>query len=339
MSAVGFIEKRSSNNPLSDSEVAAKIIGRLSQTPNGGSFSHRNGDEELDFNGVSFGEILGSLSARGLLHPQTAKEGVGPEYIKGFDGTIDPLRFLEASRTSVPTRALPGGSTTSDSSPFGDDHAIEVPNAKIDIHRRRGPLTASEVKFLILVGRGLPTSYATDLMVLGKRTGDFHLAGGFNAIKDLIESETGIRPKRLSRMRAIMFALRRGWIDPRELIDPEFPVPPKVNMTPMEVEVASRMILGFSSKEIALDLKRSDPKGEYSKRTVDFHIKDLFDKFSFGRVNVNNKLKLLQALIHQNHHYGLADQPRSTRRIYLSFPELGAPPRVGAALALPGGSL
>lgn len=322
-------EKRNPEVNLSDLETVTIIGKRLNKTPPLSPFNHREDDEALDYNGATFGDALRSLCNRGLLIPTLTEHGEGIGYRKTFAGSVNLEHIMHLPQK--PVSALPGAISVPRAK---TRNRIGVANSEIKINGRRGSLTPSEAKFAILVGRGLSTSDACEAVQkdqVKKRTGDFHLSNFTRKVKDGIEERTGVRPARLSRVRAVMFAVRSGWIEALELVDPQFPKPPKVYMSPMEYAVATRLVLGMSAKETALDLAASDPHGEYSKRTVDFHTADLFTKFSFEGREVKNRLQLFQALLQQHLWHGLKDQPNPNRPVNLRLPEL----KYSTALALP----
>lgn len=167
-------------------------------------------------------------------------------------------------------------------------------------------LTPCERRVLILLGQGRTAQEVSETPghYSSVRTVQFHRANAGAAVKDIIECRTGERPKRLGLVSVVFSAIRYGWIHAEDLFDPNFEFRGNAMMTQTESEVVALLLKGYSSQEIADRMREYQGREKYSKRTVDFHLADLYDKFKVG-----NKLELLQALLHQYRRTGLKEQP------------------------------
>lgn len=128
----------------------------------------------------------------------------------------------------------------------------------------QGELTPTEAKILILVGQGHKSKEAAEKLVVSKRTVDFHL---FNAYDFL-----GVG----NRVEAVEEAIRRGLINPEEILPVGYEPNPSCKLTPTELKVAKLRLL-HPAKVVAEKLV-------VSKRTVDFHLANIYDKLQIHNV-------------------------------------------------------
>ena len=131
-------------------------------------------------------------------------------------------------------------------------------------------LTLKEIQVLQLIADGLSSEMASELQHVSKRTVDFHLV---NIYDKLHVNNRVAAIGQAARLGLIAFT--PSWASASSRHAPR--------VTPTELEVLELALSGLSSSEIAATRL-------VSKRTVDFHFANLFDKFA-----CDNRVALLRS--------------------------------------------